>query len=407
MLDFLAAAATYLIPFVLLLTLIVTVHELGHYWAARACGVKIERFSIGFGDAIFKRVDKHGVEWRLAWIPLGGYVKFAGDENAASVPDQNDLESMRASIRAREGAGAENRYFHFKPVGQRAFITAAGPFANFVLSTLIFAFLLSAIGEQRVPPKVQEVQAGSAAAEAGFRPGDLIVEIEGRPVDDMVDARRIIALRSGTPTDFVVERGGERVALHAEPRRQSVDDGLGGQQKVGVLGVLLGAEASEVETVRVSALEAIPAGVVRTWEVLETTLTYLGRVVTGKESGDQLGGPLRIAQTSGAVAQQATEASQGGPWWYALANQGLALLSLAAILSVGIGFLNLLPIPVLDGGHLLFYAYESVARRPLGAEIQAMGYRVGLALLLGLMLFVTWNDLQHLRVFQFLGGLFS
>lgn len=386
------------------LTIVVVVHEMGHFWAARLFGVKIDQFSLGFGKSIVSRRDRHGVEWRIGWIPLGGYVRFAGDgEASSSVPDAESLTEMRRSIVAREGVGAEKAYFHFKPVWQRAIVVAAGPLSNFALSILIFGVLFWAVGQTLVPARVATVEPNSAAAEAGFRPGDLITSIDGARIDDSQAAQRRIALSAGTPLSFVVERGGRDVVLTATPRRALVDTGLGGEQKIGRLGVGLAPAPGEVRRVRYGPVEALGKGADKTWEVLSTTVTYLGRVITGRESGDQLGGPLRIAQTSGALAEASVV--QQAPLWVNALNVGFNLLQLVALLSVGIGFLNLLPVPVLDGGHLLFYAYEAVARRPLGARIQAAGYRVGLAMLLGLMVFATWNDLRQLKVFQFLGGL--
>jgi regulator of sigma E protease len=386
------------------LTLVVVVHELGHFWAARAFGVKIDQFSLGFGKSVFSRRDRRGVEWRVGWLPLGGYVRFAGDQEASSsVPDADSLAEMRRNIVAREGPGAERAYFHFKPVWQRAIVVAAGPAANFVLSILIFGALFWAVGQTLVPARVASVSPNSAAAEAGFQPGDLIVSIDGERIDDTQQAMRKIALSAGTPLAVVVDRGGREVSLTATPRRELVDTGLGGEQRIGRLGVALSPSPDEVRRERYGPIESLGLGAKRTWEVLSTTVTYLGRVITGRESGDQLGGPLRIAQTSGAIAEASV--AEQAPLWANALNVGVNLLQLVALLSVGIGFLNLLPIPVLDGGHLLFYAYEAVARRPLGARVQAAGYRVGLVMLLGLMVFATWNDLRQLKVFQFLGGL--
>ncbi|HYF22214.1 MAG TPA: M50 family metallopeptidase [Caulobacteraceae bacterium] len=405
MLAFLQSAAIYIVPFLLVLTLIVTVHELGHFLVARALGTKVDSFSIGFGRAIVRFQDKSGVDWKLGWIPLGGYVKFAGDDNAASVPDREAVEAFRREVVANEGEGAASKYFHLKPVWQRALIVAAGPVMNFVLAIAIFTVLFAAIGEQTVAARVQSVAEGPAKA-AGFLPGDVIVGANGRPTPDVGDVRRVIALNADTPVKFQVKRGDQLIVLTATPVRGVVQDEIAGAQKIGVLRVSLGPSSqADLAFKRHSVPEAMGRAVQQTWNVLETTVTYLGRVITGRESGDQLGGPLRIAKTSGAVAEQATKIEGG--WELKALNLAIQLLSLAALLSIGIGFLNLLPVPVLDGGHLLFYAYEAVARQPLGAEIQAVGYRVGLALLLGLMLFVTWNDLQQLRVFQILGGLFS
>ncbi|HMP63222.1 MAG TPA: site-2 protease family protein, partial [Phenylobacterium sp.] len=213
MLGLIQTALTYIIPFLLVLTVVVTIHELGHYWAARACRVAIDQFSIGFGRRIFGWRDRQGVEWRVGWIPLGGYVRFSGDENAASVPDQNNLSAMRQKIEAEQGPGAADRFFHFKPVWQRAFITAAGPLANFVLAIIIFAFLLMSVGETVIPARVAAVQPGSPAAAAGFRVDDVVIEANGQKIDNFFDLQQIIAVRSNAPTQFLVDRGGQGGSL--------------------------------------------------------------------------------------------------------------------------------------------------------------------------------------------------
>jgi regulator of sigma E protease len=405
MIAFIHTALTYIIPFLFVLTLVVTIHELGHFWAAKSFGVAIDRFSIGFGRSIASWTDKSGVEWRIGWAPLGGYVRFAGDENAASVPDQNDLETLRSEIVAREGAGAVSRYFQFKPIWQRAIVTAAGPFANFGLAIVLFAFLLMTFGKPITPARVDEVSPGSAAERAGFLAGDLVIEADGQKIDSFFDLRQIVALHAGVRTEFVVERGEREVVLEATPERRTVTDQLGGTQRVGVLGLQNSQRPGDLTIKHYNPIEAVAGGVQRTWNVLDTTVYYLSRLVRGQESADQLGGPLRIAQASGKVAEAGAAGAPTTGWKFL--GSVVALLELAAVLSVGIGFMNLLPVPVLDGGHLLFYAYEAVARRPLAAKVQAAGYRVGLALLLGLMLFATWNDLQQLRVFKILGGLLS
>ena len=405
MLAFAYTAITYIVPFLFVLTLVVTIHELGHFWAAKACGVAVDQFAIGFGRPLLRWTDRSGVQWQIGWIPLGGYVRFSGDVNEASVPDQNGLEDLRKAITAHEGADSVSRYFHFKPVWQRAFITAAGPLANFVLSTVLFGLLLMLIGERVSVPRVDGIAPNQAAAKAGFQVGDIIKRADGRRIDSFTDLQQIVMLRAETPIKFQVDRGGDRVDLIAIPDRREVTDSLGGKQSVGVLGLSSQARQEDLALKRYNPIEALARGAGRTWDVLDTTVYYLSRIVTGRESAEQLGGPLGIARASGAVAQAGAE---GAP---SVATQILgsfvALLGLAAVLSVGIGFMNLLPIPVLDGGHLLFYAYESIARRPMNAGIQAAGYRVGLAMLLSLMLFATWNDLQQLQVFHFLGGLFS
>lgn len=407
MLGIVQSALLYVIPFLFVLTLVVTIHELGHFWVARALGVAVDRFSIGFGRSIAKWTDKSGVEWRIGWIPLGGYVRFTGDAEASStVPDGEDLNRLKSAIVEREGAGAERNYFHFKPVWARSLVVAAGPFANFILAILLFAVLLGAVGEIVVTPRIGTVVPGGAAERAGFKPGDMITAIEGRKIDDFADVQQFVMLRAEQPIRFTVERDQRLVNLTVTPERKvSTDKLTGGDNRFGVIGLETTARPGDIYRKRYAPPEALVGGVERTWNVLSTTVFYLGRIVRGLESGDQLGGPLRIAAVSGGAAKAGAQGApdMGGK----LLGGFVALLTLAAVVSVGIGFMNLLPVPVLDGGHLLFYAYEALARRPLGASIQAAGYRVGLALLLGLMLFATWNDLLQLRVFKRLGGLFS
>lgn len=393
------------LPFLLVLTLVVTVHELGHFLAAKSFKVAIDRFSIGFGRALFSRRDKSGVEWRVGWIPLGGYVRFSGDENAASVPDQDDLETLRSQIIRTEGREALGRYFHFKPLWQRAIVVAAGPFSNFLLAIAIFTILTMAFGKPVIVPKIAGVMPGSAAEQAGFKPGDLIVRADGRPLRSFDEVNEVVQIRVNLPTEFVVRRAGQDVTLIATPHFAMRADDSGEKRRQGTLGVIRATGPGAIQRIRYNPAEALGEGVDRTWHILRTTVFYLGRMVTGQVPTDQLGGPLRIAQVSSQAAEAGAEGAQG--IGEAILGAGANLLGLAAVLSVGIGFMNLLPVPVLDGGHLLFYAYEAATRRPLAAKVQAAGYRVGLALVLGLMLFATWNDLQQLSVFKNLGRLFS
>jgi regulator of sigma E protease len=395
----------YILPFLLVVGVVVTVHEFGHFLAAKALGTKIDQFSIGFGKAIACWTDKSGVEWRLGWAPIGGFVRFAGDDNAASVPDQDDLQALRRELVAREGEAALGRYYHFKPIWQRAVISAAGPFANFLLSITIFAALLLVLGQPIAAARVGKVVPDSPAARAGFHPNDIIVEADGKPVKSFDAVRQLIILRTGVPIPFVVDRGGERVNLVATPVRGNVTDAVGRQHRLGQVGIVFADRPEDRRVQHYGPLQAIGGGIGKTADVIQTTVFYIGRMVTGHESADQISGPLGMAQISGDLAKQTASASKDlGSF---AINAFLTTLLLVANISVGIGFLNLLPIPVLDGGHLLFYAYEAVARRPLAAKVQAVGYRVGLALVLGLMLFATVNDLQRLRVFNFIGGLFS
>lgn len=405
MLAALGQVLIYIVPFLLVLTFIVTIHELGHFLVARAFGVKIDRFAIGFGRALYSRTDRHGVEWRLGWIPAGGYVKFAGDLDASSVPDQAGLADLKRRITAERGPAVVRDYYHFKPVWQRMLIVAAGPMANFILAITIFALLFMTLGAQLTPARVGQVQAGSPAAAAGFRPGDLITAVDGRAIEDGGEVTRAVMLSSGDPLRFTIERTGRTVELVAVPERRMENDPIAGRIQVGRIGVMLEARREDIRHVRYNPAEAVVAGTRQTVDVIGSTLKYLGRLVTGRESGDQLSGPIGIAKASGSLTNMAVQANPD-PTATAI-NLGLTLVNLAAILSIGIGFLNLMPIPVLDGGHLVFYAYEAVARRPVAARFQEAGYRVGLALLAGFMLFATWNDLQKLNLFQFLGGLVS
>ena len=408
MLGIVQIALTYILPFLAVLTLVITIHELGHFLVARLCGVACDRFAIGFGKALVSWRDKSGMEWRIGWIPMGGYVRFSGDEDAASVPDAEDLAELKSEVLAKEGPQGLRRYFHFKPLWQRALVVAAGPAANFILAVTIFAVLALVMGDVKIKPRVGEIAAGSPAAAAGFQPGDLILKADGAPVEDFSDLQQMVVLRTGQPIHFEVQRGAADVRLVATPARRTGAAAAagGGQSGLGYLGIVASHTRADIQFVRFGPLGAIAQGVKQTREILSMTLTYLGRMATGHESGDQLSGPLGILHASGQAAQAAI--SSGPPTIGGMALRLLInLLGMAGFLSVAVGFANLLPIPVLDGGHLLFYGYEAIARRPLAARVQAAGYRVGFALLVGLMLFVTWNDLQRYRVFHLIGGLFS
>jgi regulator of sigma E protease len=377
------------------------VHELGHFLAARACGVAIDCFSIGFGPKIVSWRDKSGVEWRIAWIPLGGYVRFSGDDNAASVPDGGDLAILKQEIAAREGEAAVSRYYHFKPVWQRAFIAVAGPMANFILAIAVFAVLMATLGEYRHPATVDRVPAGPAAA-AGFKPGDLITKADGRRIKNFEDVGRYVMLRSGMPIDFTVKRGDQTLNLVATPAQVEVVDKINGRTKVGRLNI---ENRSRPYHYRSTVWRAVPDATVEVWDQISTIGFYLGRLVTGQISADQISGVIGIGHAVGAMASTTTADAPNVPTL--LLRFFIGQMLMVATLSVSIGFMNLLPIPVLDGGHLVMYAYEAIARRPLKAEFQAAGFRAGLALILGFMLFAAWNDLHRYDVFKFIGGLFS
>ena len=401
MMAFLQNATYYVLPFLLVITVIVTIHELGHFVTARAFGVAIDRFSIGFGRALLSWKDRGGVEWRIGWLPLGGYVRFAGDDNAASIPDQGDLATMRAAIVEREGLGAEKKYLHFKPLWQRALIVAAGPAANFVLAVALFSLGFAIFGQPVSTTRVEVVPAG-AAAKAGFQSGDVLLRADGRPMRNFEDIQFYVQFRAGSPIDFTVERAGRPLHLVVRPAAVQIPSPFGGAETIGRLGLTVPLGKLQ----RYGPLEALGLGLAKTRDVTTATVFYLGRIVSGQVGADQLHSFIGIAHASGAITKQAVAAAHSAriSWMVATA---FFLIQLAALLSVSVGLLNLLPIPVLDGGHLLFYAYEGVVRRPLGAGVQAAGYRVGLALLVGFMLFATWNDLRGLRVFHFFGSLFS
>ncbi|HEV2532571.1 RIP metalloprotease RseP [Phenylobacterium sp.] len=405
MFGFLQSALLNFVPALLVLGLVVTVHEMGHFLAAKWLGTAVDRFSIGFGRAICSWRDKSGVEWRVGWLPLGGYVRFAGDENAASIPDAEELQTLRREIAAREGPQAVGRYFHFKPTWQRAIIVIAGPAANFVLAIALFAGLFMAFGHVTLRARVGAVNPGTVAAAAGLRAGDLIVRANGHPMPDFDELQQFVSLRAGVPITFTVQRGGQTLLIAATPRSQILQSPVAGPQHGGALGILSSNDPRDIIRTRYNPIEAVGAATHRTWNMVSTTVYFLGRMITGQVSTDSLRGPIGIAGVAAKVTElgAADATSFGGM----VLGVSINLLQVAAMISVSLGFMNLLPLPVLDGGHLLFYAYEAVARRPLAAKVQAAGYRVGLALVLGLMLFATWNDLARLRVLNFLGGLFS
>jgi regulator of sigma E protease len=361
-----------LIPFLFVLTLVVFFHELGHFLIARWAGVRVLVFSIGFGPELFGFNDRHGTRWKVSAIPLGGYVKFFGDDNAASVPDQAALAAMSEEERRHS--------FVHQPVGPRAAIVVAGPLANFLLAIVIFAGLFMIFGKPSTSPRVDAVQPGSAAAAAGFQPGDLVLTINGRPIDSFPDMQQIVSTSAGETLVFEVDRGGARVTLKAVPALKEIKDRFGNVIRQGQLGITRSPTPDDTHFQPVGPLKAVELGVQRTWFVVERTLSYIGGVVAGREAADQLGGPIRIAQVSGQVA-----------------TEGLAsLFSLAAVLSVSIGLLNLFPVPLLDGGHLLFYAIEAVRGKPLSERAQEVGFRIGLAIVVMLMIFATYNDILHL-----------
>lgn len=362
----------YLIPFIFVLAIVIFVHEMGHFLVGRWCGVGVDAFSIGFGPEMLGWTDRQGTRWKVSVIPLGGYVKFTGDLNASSAPDADELSQMDEATRSRS--------FHHKSVGRRAMIVAAGPLANFILAILIFAGLAFFNGKQVLEPRVAAVVEGSAAEAAGFASDDLILSIDGREVVGFSDLQRIVSSSAGDDLVFEVERDGRIETLVVTPVRTEQETAFG-RHRIGMIGLQAVNDPQAMRQISYGPLESLGHGFSETYFVIDRTVDYLGKLVTGRESADQLSGPIRIAKVSGDVA------TLGGI---------LGLISLTALLSVSIGFINLFPVPMLDGGHLMFYAVEAVRGRPLSDQAQEIGFRIGLALVLMLMLFVTWNDIVNL-----------
>jgi regulator of sigma E protease len=362
----------YIIPFLFVLTIVVFFHELGHFLIARWAGVKVLTFSLGFGPELAGFNDRHGTRWKISAVPLGGYVKFFGDESEASTPSSDTLANMTEEERAGT--------FHHKKVAARAAIVAAGPIANFILAIVIFTGLFTFYGRPNMSARVDKIEAGSAAAAAGFQVGDIVTAIDNDPIENFSDMQRIVSIRAGEKLSFTIKRGDSIVQLQGTPELKEQKDGFGNAHRLGVLGITRSSAPGDVTTERVNPAAAAWLGVKETWFVIDRTLAYIGGIFTGREAADQVGGPLRIAQISGQVA-----------------TIGLAaLIHLAAVLSISIGLLNLFPVPLLDGGHLLFYAVEAIRGRPLSDRAQEMGFRIGLGLVLMLMVFATYNDILHL-----------
>ena len=363
----------YVVPFLFVLTIVVFFHELGHFWVARRAGVKVLTFSLGFGPEIIGFNDRHGTRWKISAVPLGGFVKFFGDDTEASTPSAGVLASMTEE--ERRGS------FHHKKVGARAAIVAAGPIANFILAIAIFTCLFTFFGKPSTSARVDRIEANSAAAAAGFQVGDIVQSIDGSKIDTFTDMQRIVSTHAGDKLSFTVKRGDSTVELQGTPDLREVKDPFGNLHRIGVLGITRQTAAGDVLTERVDPVTALWLGVKETWFVVDRTLAYIGGVFVGREEANQFGGPIGIARISGQVAT-----TGGLP----------GLIQLAAILSISIGLLNLFPVPLLDGGHLLFYAVEAIRGRPLSERAQEMGFRIGLGLVLMLMVFATYNDILHL-----------
>jgi regulator of sigma E protease len=377
MMQFLHNGFDYVVPFLVVLTVLVFVHEFGHYIIARWNGVRIEVFSIGFGPELFGWWDRAGTRWKFSAIPLGGYVKMFGDSDPSSGLPVAGLPHLPPAEREVS--------FHYKRLWQRTLIVAGGPAANFVFAVVVLAGLFMTYGEPFTPPEVGQVQPGSAAARAGIEPGDVILRLDDQSIQRFEDVQQIVRMSAGVPMTVVVKRHGKQMTLDVTPGRTEITDRFGNHYEFGLLGIA----RSGVDYVRRDPGTALVRAGAQTWELTTATLKALWQIVIGTRTTEELGGPLRIAQLSGEVAQ-------GGV---------VAVLWFMAVLSINLGLINLFPVPVLDGGHLLFYAAEALRGRPLGQRAQEYGFRIGLALVLTLMVFATWNDLVHLRIIEFVKGL--
>ncbi len=360
----------YIFSFIFVLSVIVFVHEFGHYYIARRCGVKVEAFSIGFGPEVWGWEDRAGTRWKICIFPLGGYVKMFGDAGAASTPDRDKVAKL--SKKERQGA------FYLKPLHQKSAVVAAGPIANFLLAILILAFFFAVYGKPETSPEVGEILPGSAAETAGFKVGDIITELNGTPIKRFEEIRRIATLHPGEPLSFTLMRQGKEVKGAITPTLSESTDAFGNVVKVGLIGI----RSSTASYTELSPLEAIWASFEETYSISANTLQALGQMIVGKRSTDDLSGILRIAQYSG----QSTERGASTVLWF------------MAVLSINLGLINLFPIPLLDGGHLLYYLIEALSGRPLAEKVQEYGFRVGFVLLIALMIFATFNDLKHFNI---------
>ncbi|MDR7032655.1 RIP metalloprotease RseP [Mesorhizobium sp. BE184] len=359
-----------LVPFLFVLTVVVFVHEMGHYLVGRACGIGVQAFSIGFGPELVGFNDRHGTRWKLCAVPLGGYVKFVGDMNAtSSQPGAEELDALSEDERKVA--------FHTQPIWKRAATVFAGPLFNFLLTIAVFTVLFSVYGRYVSEPMVASVTADSPAAQAGVMPGDRFVSVDGRKVETFGDVQRLVSGRAGDAITFVMLRDGKEVSLTATPSLMEQEDALGNKVKVAIIGVTNNEQVGQPRLVTYGPVQALSAAVSETGHIIERTGQFLTRFAVGREDKCQLGGPVKIAGMAGQAAKLGFE-------W---------LVQLVALLSVGIGILNLLPIPPLDGGHLAFYAIEAVIRRPVSEWMMEAVYRTGLVLVLGFMGFVFWNDL--------------
>ena len=366
----------YIIPFLILIMIVVFIHEYGHYYFAKRYGVGVTDFSIGFGREIFGWNDKSGTRWKVCWIPLGGYVKFFGDRNVFSQTEQQEIINKYSE-------DDRQKLFILKPLYQRSLIVAAGPLANFFLAILIFTMINMFVGKDMTPALVDEVQKDSPAFVAGMKKNDKIIYIDKKKVESILEVSTFINISTSETIEFVVLRNDQKISLLVKPNLVDGKDSLGNSVKKRMIGIKLSPFNNEYKKQRLGPTKAIYYSVKEVWFVTTTSLNYLGKMITGSADSSQLGGPIRIAKITGQVAE------------YGI----IPFLSIMAYISISLGLINLFPIPMLDGGHLMFYLIEKILGRPLSQKVQEGFFRIGLFLLFSLMFFVTFNDLKDLGLF--------
>ena len=371
-------AQHYVLPFILVISVVVFVHEFGHYWVARRCGVRVESFSLGFGRKIFGWKDKHGTAWQVACLPLGGYVKMFGDADAASTPDE--------SVKTMTEEEKKISFFH-QSVNKRMAVIVAGPVSNYIFAILVLTVLFVFRGQPFSPPLIGGLQENSVAAHAGLLAGDKVVSIDGNDVARFEDIKRMIGMNSGTPVPVVIERAGSLQTFIMTPEISTQTDRFGGQHRMGKIGII----SDRLDHKKWPPLKALERATLEAWNMSADTVKALGQMIMGTRGSDEIGGPLRIAEMSGQVAQD-------GAW---------ALVWFMAVISINLGLINLFPVPLLDGGHLMFYTFEKLFRRPMSEKAQEIGLRIGLTLVVTLMVFATWNDLVHMEVISKIMALLS
>lgn len=391
--------------FVFTLSVVVFVHEFGHFQAARWSKIAIDTFSIGFGRTLVGWRDKQGVAWKIGMLPLGGYVKFQDDADAVSSAPAHAYDTDAAYQEARAKG-----LFHAQPVAKRAFVVAAGPVTNFIFAILAFAVVTMVIGrdvsdESAMSARLDMIMADSPADKAGLKPGDVVTAIAGRDVASFGALQAFVREHPGETADIVVQRAGESVTAAITIGSRKELDRTGIERELGMLGVQRQTAPGERQVERVGPIAALGSGAEQTWDIVASTGAYIGNIFAGKASAEHISGPIGIMKVSGTVAKSSYNSGQ--TIWTKLGNLAVGLLAWAATLSVAVGIVNLLPVPILDGGHLMFYAAEVVRGRPLSARAQELGMRAGFALILSLFLFATWNDLQPLKVLEYLAGMLS